>query len=84
MKAEEIPAFVHDVIEAGCNIWAVGDDRYVVGDSDLSEAEYRAACPDLARIQRVYGNRDHLRGEIVAYLRTLGRYIELGNPPVEH
>ncbi|MHA4733394.1 hypothetical protein ACN9MC_20645 [Ensifer adhaerens] len=32
MKASEIPAFVDEVIGAGCNITAVGHDRYVLGD----------------------------------------------------
>ncbi|WP_095083543.1 hypothetical protein [Mesorhizobium sophorae] len=82
MKVEEIPAFVQDVIDAGCDICAIGHEGYVIGDADLSEAEYKVARPQLARIKRVYGDRDPLLPEIVAYLRALGRYIEIGNSRV--
>lgn len=77
MKASEIPAFVEDVIDAGCDICAVGQDMYVIGDADLSPVELEAALPALKRIDRVYGDRDFLKLEIVAYLRSLGRYLDL-------
>lgn len=34
MKASDIPAFVDDVIRAGCGICAVGQDKYVLGDGE--------------------------------------------------
>ncbi|RWB98727.1 MULTISPECIES: hypothetical protein [unclassified Mesorhizobium] len=79
MKASEIPAFVEEVIKAGCDICAVGHDRYVLGDADLSVSELEAALPELQRIEETYGDRDFLRLEIVAHLRALGRYLEPGS-----
>ncbi|MHA4735097.1 MULTISPECIES: hypothetical protein [Ensifer] len=64
MNASETPAFVVDVIEAGCNICAVGHESYVLGDID----EQHAAIEELERIREKYGDRDPLRLEIVAYL----------------
>ncbi|ANK76792.1 hypothetical protein FA04_29240 (plasmid) [Ensifer adhaerens] len=61
MKATEVPAFVDDVIEAGCNICAVGQESYVIGDIDEQEA----------------GDRDLIRLEIVDYLWSIGRYMRL-------
>lgn len=43
MKASEVPAFVDAIIKAGCDICAVGHDKYVVGDADLPPAERRVA-----------------------------------------
>ncbi len=40
MKASDIPAFVEEVIKTGCNICAVGHDKYLVGDADLSPGDY--------------------------------------------
>ena len=72
MQPEEIPAFVSDVIEAGCDICAIGHDGYVIGDIE----EMDAARDELKRIVIAYGDRDPLRLEIVAYLRSLGRYLD--------
>lgn len=60
MNASEIPAFVVDVIEAGCNICAVGHESYVLGDID----EQHAAIEELERIREKYGDRDPLKLEI--------------------
>jgi hypothetical protein len=73
MKASEIPAFVDEVIGAGCNITAVGHDRYVLGDIE----EQDRAKDELDRITGKYGNRDPLRLQLVAYLWSIGRYIDL-------
>lgn len=35
MKAEQIPQFVEDVVALGCEICAIGDVGYVMGDADL-------------------------------------------------
>lgn len=76
MQPEEIPAFVSDIIEAGCNICAIGHDGYVIGDIE----EMDAARDELKRIVIAYGDRDPLRLEIVAYLRSLGRYLDTEFP----
>ena len=75
MQANDIPAFVADVIDAGCDICAIGHDGYVLGDLE----EMDAARDELARINELYGDRDFLRLEIVVYLRTLGRYLDIGS-----
>lgn len=75
MKESEIPAFVQDVIDAGGDICAVDHPGYVIGD-----IEGQAATQDkLERIKQKYGDRDFLRLEIVAHLRSLGRYLDPGS-----
>lgn len=77
MLKSEIPAFVEAVIEAGCDICAIGHDSYVLGDLE----EMDAATDELDRINEVFGDRDFLLLEIVAYLRSLGRYLEPSPSP---
>lgn len=74
MHEYQIPAFVTDVVAIGCNIWAVGDDMYIFGDADLPMEDYERIAPELDRIQREYGPRDHLKLAIIAYLRPTGRH----------
>jgi hypothetical protein len=38
MQLEEIPAFVDDVIKAGCDICAIGHDGHVIGDIQSAAA----------------------------------------------
>ncbi|WP_352942786.1 hypothetical protein [Mesorhizobium sp. M0809] len=71
MKASEIPAFVDKVIEAGCDICAIGHLGYSLGDVD-GKVPWRK----VKRIVEEFGDRDHLLPEIVAYLRSIARYIE--------
>ncbi|QHG70137.1 hypothetical protein [Ensifer adhaerens] len=73
MKPSEIPDFVSEIIAAGCDITAIGHDKYVLGDIE----EQDAALEDLDRIGDKFGERDHLKLQIVAYLWSIGRYIEL-------
>lgn len=81
MKAGEIPAFVEEVIKTGCNICAVGDDKYLIGDADLPPSEWDRALPELDRIEEAYGDRDFLKLEIVAHLRSIGRYLDIEPTP---
>ncbi|WP_026620378.1 hypothetical protein M728_004037 (plasmid) [Ensifer sp. WSM1721] len=74
MKASDIPTFVDDVVKTGCDICAIGHDRYVLGEID----EMDAAADKLDRIGDKYGDRDFLKLEIVSYLRSIGRYIDVG------
>lgn len=76
MLESEIPAFVDAVIEAGCDICAIGHDCYVLGDLE----EMDAAADELERIDDKFGDRDFLLLEIVAYLRSMGRYLDPGSP----
>lgn len=73
MKASEVPAFVVDVIAAGCDIFAVGHDSYVIGDVD----EQDAAIDELERIGGKYGDRDPLKLDIVMHLRSIGRFVDI-------
>lgn len=75
MGASEIPAFVDEVVEAGCDICAVRHDYYVLGDLE----EMDAAGDELHRIGEKFGDRDFLLLEIVAHLRSLGRYLDPGS-----
>jgi hypothetical protein len=74
MQLSQIPAFVDEVIKAGCDICAIGHENYVLGDIE----EMDAAEDELDRIDQTYGERDFLILEIVAHLRTLGRYLDPG------
>lgn len=75
MLESEIPAFVDAVIKAGCDICAIGHGCYVLGDLE----EMDAAADELDRIGEVFGDGDFLLLEIVAYLRSLGRYLDPGS-----
>lgn len=75
MKASDIPAFVDKVIKIGCDICAIGHFNYCLGDVE----EMVAAEDELQRIGEEFGDRDFLLPEIVAYLRTIGRYIDPGS-----
>ena len=76
MTEDQIPAFVDDIIATGCPITAVGHNWYVISEIDLPEPEWERVSAAVDRVARSYGERDHLRLEIVAYLRGLGRCIE--------
>jgi hypothetical protein len=76
MQPDEIAGFVDAVIETGCDICAVGHDSYVIGDVDLPPAQYEAVAPTLQAIDEKFGDRDFLKFEIIAHLRTLGRYVD--------
>ncbi|MBD9524946.1 hypothetical protein IB262_34380 [Ensifer sp. ENS02] len=69
MTPNEIPDFVNELIAAGCEITAIGREMYVIGEAKGASAEVR-------RITKKYGERDPLRLEIIADLRSFGRYIE--------
>ncbi|WP_043612868.1 hypothetical protein [Ensifer sp. ZNC0028] len=69
MTPNEIPGFVNELIAAGCEITAIGRGMYVIG-------EVKAASAEVRRITKKYGERDPLRLEIIAYLWSIGRYIE--------
>ncbi len=73
MREEQIPEFVADVIATGCNITAIGDGSYVIGDADLPEPHCFEVQPELQRITERYGSRDHLLRQIANYLHSIGR-----------
>lgn len=73
MTEGEIPEFVREIVATGCDIRAVGDDAYVVADAELPDDVYEAIEPELERISKKYGRRDHLRLKITDYLISINR-----------
>ena len=73
MKLSEIPDFVDEVIAAGCAICAVGHDTYVLGEVH----EIELAHEKLRQIDDRYGDRGHLKPHIIAYLRSIDRFIDV-------
>ncbi|MBD9635494.1 hypothetical protein IB277_04150 [Ensifer sp. ENS07] len=80
MKPSEIPDFVAEIIKTGCDITAIGHDKYVLGDIE----EQDAAIDELDRIGERYGDRDHLKLQIVSYLWSIGRFIEVSSEGARH
>lgn len=78
MTSNEIPDFVNELIAAGCDITAIGHEMYVIGEVKGSATE------EVRRITEKYRDRDPLRLEIVAYLWSIGRYIELAAGTTRH
>lgn len=78
MTSNEIPDFVNDLIAAGCEITAIGHKMYVISEAKTS------ATDEVRRITEKYGDRDPLRLEIIAYLWSIGRYIELASESTRH
>lgn len=76
MLESEIPSFVEEVIKTGCNICAIGHDIYVIGDAAIPPKDNDNVAIQLERIREKYGDPDFLRLEIVAYLRSRGRYLD--------
>lgn len=81
MSKRDIPAFVEAIASTGCDITAVGDEFYTIGDLDLPEPKCFDIQTELEVITETFGKRDHLRTEIVAYLHSIGRSYPPGNPP---
>lgn len=81
IREADIPAFAEAVVATRRDITAVGDQHYVLGDADLSDSKYDEVQPLLQQISRDFGDRDHLRQEIVTYLHSIGRSFP---PPQKH
>lgn len=73
MRKEQIPDFIRAVVATGCDICAVGPRHFVIDDNNLPRKLSRPAKLQLERIEEEFGSRDHLRGEIAAYLYAIGR-----------
>jgi hypothetical protein len=73
MTEADIPAFVEAVAATGCDITAIRDHSYTIGDVDLPEPKCDEVQADLDAITRRFGDRDHLKEEIIVYLHSVGR-----------
>lgn len=78
MTSNEIPDFVNELIAAGCEITAIGQKMYVISEPKASATE------EVRRITEKYGDRDPIRLEIVNYLWSIGRYVELASECPRH
>ncbi|MEI9425462.1 hypothetical protein O7A70_30420 [Mesorhizobium sp. Cs1299R1N1] len=70
----QIADFVRDLKAIGCEITAIGHRGYVFGDADLHS---ESAKEKAYAIADSYGERSHLRRDIVEYLRSIGRVHRL-------
>jgi hypothetical protein len=77
MRPEDIPQFVQDVVALGCEICAIGYVGYTIGDADLPLEKYGAISPALRRISVIYGDRRYLKRDIILYLNSIGRYVDI-------
>jgi hypothetical protein len=75
MSEDQIPSFVQEVADTGCDITAVMGVGFLIGDADLPREAYEIAAPRLKEICERYGRRDHLVSEIVDYLVSIGRHF---------
>jgi transcriptional regulator NrdR family protein len=79
MTKDEIEAFVATMIEAGSNIQAIGTIGYVVVEPvDPTDKE---AYRRIALVSSAFGDRDHLKEDIIAYLHEIGRVVEIQKEP---
>jgi hypothetical protein len=81
MQIEDITAFVEEVAATGCNITGIAGVGYLIGDADLHYDQFEEAMPKQEAITEAYGKRDHLLGEIIEYLVSIGRSFP---PPEVH
>ncbi|MGO4558266.1 hypothetical protein [Mesorhizobium sp. 2RAF21] len=80
MRKDQIRDFVSELMAIGCEITAIGHRGYVFGDADLGSEAARTRARAIARS---YGERDHLKRDIVEYLRSIGRCIDFDKPRVD-
>ncbi len=75
MRGEQIPDFVGRIIKAGCDIRAIGRETYVICDFALPDELANL----VSEICSVFGEREHLRLEITAHLRGIGRFVDIAD-----
>ncbi|KAB1110012.1 hypothetical protein NOJ05_30640 [Neorhizobium galegae] len=78
MTKDEVEAFVAAMIEAGSNIQAIGTIGYVLAEP--VDPTDREAYRRIELVSSAFGERDHLKADIIAYLHEIGRVVEI---PVE-
>ncbi|WP_138983495.1 hypothetical protein [Agrobacterium tumefaciens] len=78
MDTNPAAELVDKLIEAGCDIRAIGTLGYTLVDP-LDDEEVSAR---VHTIIEEFGPRDHLFRDIIGYLNTLGRVVPLETPDV--
>jgi hypothetical protein len=74
MEQHQIPGFVADIVAAGGNIFAIGDAHYCIVENDQDSADVKQKVNS---VLKRFGDRNHLRSEIVQYLQVRGLSIDL-------
>jgi hypothetical protein len=77
MRKEDIPDFVSQILATGAPMCAIGNDFYLICETEVSVRSRAQVATEVQRICADYGPRDHLRRDIVAHLRSLGRCLDL-------
>lgn len=77
MVREDIPAFIEGIISCGCTITSVGDDVYVIDDTTIFASGDASRMLSLRAMLGAYGRRDHLKTDIIDYLRMCGYYVPI-------
>ncbi len=76
MHKTEVPEFIDAILATGTPMMAVGHDVYVFAEADVPIEDFDRVVNEVHGICERYGERDHLRYDIVAYLRQIGRFID--------
>jgi hypothetical protein len=79
MTKEEVKAFVTAMIEAGSNIQAIGTVGYVLAEP--VDPTDREAYRRIELVSSAFGERDHLKEDIIAYLHEIGRVVDIPKNP---
>lgn len=77
MTREEIPEFILALLHCGCTVMSVGDTAYVIDDAPVVNANEVAQGLNLYALIKRYGPRDHLKADIIQYLRNSGNCIDI-------
>lgn len=75
MRAEEIPAYIGDMLDAGCDIVLIGGDICIFLDQ-MSAEEHKVSIAKFEAIVKRYGQQSHLHSEIASHLAAIGRRRE--------
>lgn len=84
MRSKDVPNFVSDILAAGAPMWAIGEEFYLICESEVPKEAYAKVASAVQAVCNRYGPREHLRREIAAHLRSLGRYVDLDERPPAH
>lgn len=73
MTREDIPDFISGLLNCGCTVTSLGDCAYVIDDAPVAHTNMQVV--KLNALIKQYGARDHLKADIIQYLRNSGNCI---------
>lgn len=76
MTREEIPEFISALMRCGCTVVSLGESAYVIDDAPIFKADAEQVVTLKSLIRR-YGSRDHLKADIIQYLRNSGNCVDV-------